>query len=278
MATITVNFMSKSLMRNVTMNVILPVDKFSFTGETQPEATSFKTLYLLHGIFGDHNDWISGTSIKRFAEQRNLAVVMPSGENMAYLDQEAAQTMYGEFIGREMVEITRKMFPLSSKREDTFIGGLSMGGYGALRNGLKYSDTFSHIIGLSSAIMTDMLKGMSEVGSSPMFSRSYMETIFGDLDKVEGSDKNPLWTISKLKEQDAPLPKVFLACGTSDPLLPTNRKFKESLDNEGIENTYKEGAGAHEWDFWNRYIEKALDWLPLDSESNAGINSGNVMM
>ena len=137
MALIQVNFMSKSLMRMVPIQVILPVDKFFGEEGTEAEEKPFKTLYLLHGIFGNYTDWVSGTRIQRWADEKNLAVVMPSGDNAFYVDQPASANMYGEFIGKELVEITRKMFPLSRKREDTFIGGLSMGGYGAIHNGLK---------------------------------------------------------------------------------------------------------------------------------------------
>ena len=152
MALIQVNFMSKALLRTVTVNVILPVDKFSLTGNTKETEKQYKTLYLLHGIFGNYTDWIAGTDILRLAQARDLAVVMPSGENGFYLDQPEQGRNYATFIGEELVEITRKMFPLSRKREDTFIGGLSMGGYGAIRNGLKYSDTFGRILGFSSAL------------------------------------------------------------------------------------------------------------------------------
>lgn len=78
---------------------------------------------------------------------------MPSGENRFYLDDEKSGELYGEFIGKELVEFTRKLFPLSDKREDTFIAGLSMGGYGAIRNGLKYAENFGCVIGLSAALV-----------------------------------------------------------------------------------------------------------------------------
>lgn len=145
MAFIQVSFMSKTLMRTVPLQVILPVDKFTF-GQPEREEKPFKTLYLLHGIFGNETDWVHGTRIQRWAEEKNLAVVMPAGENAFYVDQPSIGAMHGQFIGEELVEITRKMFPLSRKREDTFIGGLSMGGFGALRNGLKYHDTFGAVI------------------------------------------------------------------------------------------------------------------------------------
>ena len=161
MAFIQVSFMSKTLMRTVPLQVILPVDKFTF-GQLEREEKPFKTLYLLHGIFGNETDWVHGTRIQRWAEEKNLAVVMPAGENAFYVDQPSIGAMHGQFIGEELVEITRKMFPLSRKREDTFIGGLSMGGFGALRNGLKYHDTFGAVICLSGALLCWKIRKRAE--------------------------------------------------------------------------------------------------------------------
>ena len=143
MAIIEVNFISQCLMRTVTFNAIIPADKFGPQAAAQQKP--FKTLYLLHGI-------------QAWAEANDLAVIMPSGENRFYLDDEKSGERYGEFIGRELVEFTRKLFPLSDRREDTFIAGLSMGGYGALRNGLKYAETFGCVAGLSSALIYAGLK------------------------------------------------------------------------------------------------------------------------
>ena len=252
MALIQMNFLSQSLMRNVPVNVILPVDKLSFPGMEKREEKPFKTLYLLHGIFDNYTSWISGTMIQRWAEEKNLAVVMPSGENMFYVDQEAAHNFYGEFIGKELVDITRKTFPLSKKREDTYIAGLSMGGYGALRNGLKYSDTFGCIAALSSALIIDGISERTDDIPSYIESRSYAESVFGDLEKVVESDKNPKWLVKKLKERNKNIPKIYLTCGKQDFLLDANRELRNFLNEQGIEVTYVEEDGAHEWDFWNQ--------------------------
>ena len=152
MALIQVNFVSKSLMRTVPIQVILPVDKFSLSDKPLREEKPFKTLYLLHGIFGNYTDWVTNTRIQKWAEKKNLAVVMPSGDNAFYVDDPAGGNLYGQFIGQELVDITRRMFPLSRKREDTFIGGLSMGGFGAMRNGLKYHETFGCVISFSGVL------------------------------------------------------------------------------------------------------------------------------
>lgn len=275
MAYLQMSILSQSLMRTVPVNVILPVDKMVFPGMPAREEKPYKTLYLLHGVFGSHVDWVNGTNIQRWAEENDLAVVMPAGENMFYVDQEASHNYYGEFIGKELVELTRKMFPLSRKREDTYIAGLSMGGYGAVRNGLKYHETFGYIAGLSVAAIIDDLEKRTD--DAPIFieSRSYAESIFGDLHKVADSDRNPKWLARKLAEEKASLPKVYIACGQQDSLLAKNQDLQQCLRECGFDVTYEEAPGAHEWDFWNSQIKKVLAWLPLEN-SQAGMNSGNV--
>lgn len=274
MAIIEVNFISKCLMRTVTFNAIIPVDKFGPQAENA-EQKSLKTLYLLHGIFGNYTDWVNGTRIQAWAEANDLAVIMPSGENRFYLDDEKSGELYGEFIGKELVEFTRKLFPLSDKREDTFIAGLSMGGYGAIRNGLKYAENFGCVIGLSAALVHDTWKDADNSAPIFTFRRNYYEAIFGEYDKVKGSDKDPKALLLKLKEGGRPVPKMYLCCGTEDDLVTANRDFRDFLNENGVDLTYVEGPGKHDWVFWDTYIKKVLDWLPLN-RTGAGINSGNV--
>lgn len=274
MAIIEVNFISKCLMRTVTFNAIIPVDKFG-PQEENAEQKPLKTLYLLHGIFGNYTDWVNGTRIQALAEANDLAVIMPSGENHFYLDDEKSGELYGEFIGKELVEFTRKLFPLSDKREDTFIAGLSMGGYGAIRNGLKYAENFGCVIGLSAALVHDTWKDADNSAPIFTFRRNYYEAIFGEYDKVKGSDKDPKALLLKLKEEGRSVPKMYLCCGTEDGLITANRDFRDFLNENGVDLTYVEGPGKHDWVFWDTYIKKVLDWLPLN-RTGAGINSGNV--
>ena len=153
MALVQATFMSHALSRNVTVTAILPETQMGIPRKPLSEKKPFKTLYLLHGIFGNHADWSwhKGPCARR---RYNLAVIMPSADNSFYLDDEARGNMYGEFIGVDLVEATREMFRCPTGVRDTFIAGLSMGGYGAIRNGLKYCETFSHVAELSSALIT----------------------------------------------------------------------------------------------------------------------------
>lgn len=276
MAVLQVDFVSQCLLRTVTIKVILPVDKIAkMNGEMPYTPEKFKTLYLLHGMLGNQTDWIDGTRIQRWAQEKNLAVVMPAGENRFYVDNPREGAYFGEYIGRELVEITRKMFPLSDKREDTFIAGLSMGGYGAIRNGLKYHENFSHIAALSSGLLMEDILASDNSPALPFMRRSYYESVLGDLSKLRGSDLDYEALILKLKEQNSDIPRMYLCCGTEDFLVEKNRKYGEFLKAEGVDVTYEEGPGAHEWEFWDTYIRKILDWLPLD-EGSKGLNSGNV--
>ena len=269
MALIQINYVSSALQRTVPVQVILPIDKLTPDGKL-PAEKKFKTLYLLHGYLGNYTDWVSGTRIQRWAEERDLAVVMPSGDNAFYIDRPETGNCYGQFIGEELVEITRQMFPLSRKREDTFIGGLSMGGFGAMRNGLKYHETFGAIISFSG-----VLQIIDDASVKPRKADlPFLEGFFGSLDKALTSDKNPAVLAKKLTGNQTK-PNIYIACGTEDYLLPHSRNFRDLLLANGFQVTYEEGPGGHEWDFWDTYIKKAIDWLPLD-EVSRGINSGNV--
>ncbi len=261
MALIQFTYVSNVLLRSVPVQVILPADKLLPNGSYAPKK-KYKTLYLLHGLWGSHVDWVSGTRIQRWAEERDLAVVMPSGENSFYVDRPGFQQNHGTFVARELVEMTRRMFPLSDRREDTFIGGLSMGGYGAMRNGLLYPETFGAIICLSGALH--------------LFEQEprEFEAVMG-CSWAEGckTDLNPKYLLENWKDQ--PKPAVYLACGTEDHLFPATQVFRTYLTEAGFPLQYTADPGGHEWDYWDRHIKLALDWLPLD-ERTGGLNSGNI--
>ena len=284
MALISVDYFSSCLMRTTTLEVVLPFDSQGDAYATDsvmrkdggdlehdlkawqscpyPRAKApFKTLFLLHGISGNHSDWISETRIRSWAESRGIAVVMPSGYNAFYLDNPESHNYYGRFVGQELVEVARRMFPLSNRREDTWIGGISMGAYGALRNGLKYCETFGSVVGLSSAMIID---GFDQIISDDLFflSRPFLEHTFGDLEHVRGSDKDPARLAADLVYCDRPRPRVFMSCGNQDPLAEPNRVLAQRLRDTGLDVTYHGLDGGHDWDFWNTALQEALAWLP----------------
>jgi S-formylglutathione hydrolase FrmB len=200
-----------------------------------------------------------------WAENMGLAVVMPSGENAFYMDvlvKNGCLGDFGEYVGHELVEVTREMFPLSREREDTFIGGLSMGGFGACRTGLKYCNVFSK---------TAVLSGALHIYEYP---REWVETKgntigevrnFGVLDETENSDRNPRYLIRKISEDPAlSFPDFYIACGLQDVLLEANRSIAAALKEAGADVVYEEGEGIHDWIFWDTYIRHVLRWLDID--------------
>lgn len=265
MALLQVTFMSQSLQRNVPLMAVLPADVAPPAGAGRCGGP-YRTLYLLHGIYGSCLSWTAESRIKRLAEERNIAVIMPSGDNGFYVDRAESYNRYGEFVGKELVDITRRMFPLSAAREDTFIAGLSMGGFGALRNGLKYRETFGRIAAFSSALVLEQALSLSYDEPHITRNRGYFESCFGDIGEALKSDRNPKELVRALKEEKAknpltPVPEIFMSCGTEDPLLPNNRDFRDFLEAAGFGVTYVETPGAHDWDFWDEHIERALGWM-----------------
>lgn len=268
MAFITFNYFSSCLKRTVTANAIIPADKTMTFGRFGKKK-EFKTLYLLHGLLGDCNDWALNTPLRLLAESKDLAVILPSGENGFYLNLPHPGADYEDFIAKELIEVTRRLFPLSRKREDTFIGGLSMGGYGALRLGLKYHKTFSHILAFSSAV--HVFEG-NDNGNE-------FHSLFGDLKKAKRSDMNPRVCFLKMEKSlhgnASRYPHIYLSCARQDGLYEANVSFRDFLLEHQADVTWDEEDGGHDWDFWRSQIEKAIETLPL-GQSEQGIGSGNV--
>lgn len=275
MALITASFMSKSLMRTVPVNIIMPTDKLTFPGQPEPSSEPKKLLVLLHGIFGNYTDWVTGTRVQAFAEAHDLAVVMPSGDNKFYCDSSTTGDRYGTFIGVELVDFMRKTFNVSKKREDTFIAGLSMGGFGAIVNGLRHPETFSCVAGLSSGLIKQGILNATDAPNQLMTATQYC-AMFG-IDNVKDYDgsENDYEALADKVASDPNKPKIYLCCGLQDGLIEPNRAYRDKLKGLGYDVTWAESAGGHTWEFWGEYIEKVINWLPLGG-SNAGISSGNV--
>lgn len=247
----------KSLQRRTTISVILPADNIHFLQDTEEIVPQpYKTLYLLHGLYGSDDIFLANTSIQKFAEDNGMAIVIPCGENSFYVDNEQAHAYYGEYVGQELLDITRNIFPLSHKREDTFIAGFSMGGYGAIRNGLKYSQNFSKIGMISAALITDEIINYTD-DTNVLRSRQFYESIFGDLNKLKGSDMDPKALIENCED----IPDIFMACGIDDFLFEKNADFYRFLNSKNIDATFIGDEGEHTWEFCDKYIKEFIKTL-----------------
>ena len=247
----------KSLQRRTSISVILPADNIHFLSDTEDIIEKpYKTLYLLHGLYGSDDIFLANTSVQKFAEDNGIAIVIPCGENSFYLDDVASHRMFGEYVGQELLDITRNIFPLSDKREDTFIAGFSMGGYGAIRNGLKYSDNFSKIGMISAALITDDIADYGD-NHNVLYSREFYESIFGDLDKVSGSDKDPKHLIDNCDN----IPEIYMACGLDDFLFEKNADFYRFLKSRDIDATFVGAEGEHTWEFCDEFVKDFIKRL-----------------
>ena len=249
MALVHVNFHSDVLGMAVTMDVIIPQQSRTLIGMDTAGGGTCKTLYLLHGLSDDHTIWQRRTSIERYAADKNLAVVMPAAGKSWYTDM-AHGDRWQTFITKEVPAVCRSMFRcMSDRREDNFVAGLSMGGYGALKMALSSPEEFAGVASFSGAI---------NVADPKRFGSDYWYNIFGDPSTIEGS-KNDVYTLIKeAAESGKPLPKVYMWCGLQDWLLPDSRKAKELLEQYGYDLTYSETDGNHSWTYWDREIQNAI--------------------
>ena len=260
MAIIQASFLSECLKRKVHFNAILPVDP------VMPEVfhPPLKTAYLLHGYSGSCDDWFIRHSLGALSQNNNLAIILPNGENHFYVDDKQREDMYGEFIGHELIEFTRKVFPLSNAREDTTIGGISMGGYGSLRNGLKYNDVFGHIVGVSPAIILNEITGPEFKPTIQGATLGYYESVFGDLSTANNRDIDIFWLSKKMKDEGSVFPDIYFACGSNDVLVFENRRFHAHLTELGVPHVYEESPGTHDRFFFDPHLEAGFNRIDLD--------------
>lgn len=247
MATFECTLYSNVLQMNAMVRVLMP-------DGIQPNEL-LKVLYLYHGYMGNHTDWTRFSSIERYTWGKRLAVVMPAVNNSYYTDM-AAGFKYFTFVADELPALLQAIFPFSTKREDNFVAGLSMGGYGAMKVALTRPDKFGAAASLSGALDANYVVSIQ----SEEIRKNYFNAIFGDK-PVDGTPNDLFYLIRKNAEKNQPLPRLYFACGTEDFLYQSNLKFKKELENAKVPFTYVEGPGAHEWWFWDLYIQKVIEWL-----------------
>ena len=261
MAILQCSFQSACLHRAVGFNVLLPGDSmFPMPAPKRP----FKTLYLLHGFGGSAMDWFKSSDIGFLSQLNNLAIVMPEGENHFYVNDLGRQDLYSDLIGRELVAFTRRVFPLSPRREDTIIAGISMGGFGALINGMRFHDTFGHIVAISPALVKDELPEATDVPNHVGATRGSFEAVFGELDEYPESEMNPARLAARLKAEGAAFPSIYLACGRDDMLCRPARELHRDFCRLGVKHRYVEGPGTHEELFFYPHLRHGLSFLDLD--------------
>ena len=259
MATGRMEFHAQSLMQHTYFSFVLAND-IEMDGVKDPGYYERDplNLILLHGLTGTDTDWLYGGGVQQLATQYNLNVFMPTTGNTFYLDHGYPGRNYCSFVGKELPEYLQATFGIEMTRENTMIGGLSMGGFGAIHTALAYPETFSACIALSSAIHVDYVAEAMRGGVEDIIPLEMAKTIFGDPDQLQTTDINPKVQYRNLKESGQPVPFLYIACGTEDDLCHANRDFAAFLREEGADFCYEEGPGEHDWFFWTKYLERGL--------------------
>ena len=257
MAFMECHFHSDVLGMASSMNVILPQSSVTQIGmESSVSKGEFPCLYLLHGLSDDHTIWMRRTSIERHVAGLGLAVVMPNVHRSFYTNMVKGYR-YWDFVTQELPEVVQSMFRISGRREDRFVAGLSMGGYGAFKMALGRSDLFAAGASLSGALDMVYRAKQDENGGFGEERRF----VFGEAGTIAGSE-NDLYVLAKRAvSSGGKLPFLYQWCGTEDFLYEDNCRFARHCRQVGLEVMVEEGAGDHTWKHWDRQIVRFLDLL-----------------
>ncbi|WP_018934372.1 alpha/beta hydrolase [Gracilibacillus lacisalsi] len=261
MALIHCDFFSEVLTISTSMTVILPEETTTQIGlKNNRSDGKVPVLYLLHGFSDDHTIWTRRTSIERYAAEYGIAVVMPQVDHSFYTDMQYGKK-YWTFISEDLPRIARSFFPLSAKREDNFVAGLSMGGYGAFKWALRKPEQFAAAASLSGVldIATHIVKEREQ--DDPIGNALFH--VYGEQD-LQGTEHDLFFVINNLLKNEQQLPQLFQACGTEDFLWEDNQKFFQFAEANNLPLVHTFSEGAHEWGYWDVKIQEVLAWLPIE--------------
>lgn len=237
MAIFRCTFRSAMLANDTNLNIILP----------EHRTQGIKLIYLLHGYQQHFGSWLNQSSVVRYAAGKNLAVVMPEGGRSFYTDMTTGENYYS-YITKELPRFLRIQFGLEPSREDTAVAGLSMGGYGALKIGLRNPDRFSLIGAFSPAC--DIVRISEE---NPLLSRA----ICGDME-LEGSE-NDIFHLAAEAAGKEDTPEILHYCGNNDFLIEENHRFRDVALSLGLKYTYTEEPGEHDWEKWDPWMRDFIE-------------------
>ena len=255
MAFLQTQFFSEALNVEVTVNVILPESNQGIGVNASSGDALPKVLYLLHGYSDDHSIWMRRTSVERYAAAHNLAVIMPA-VNHSYYCNEVCGERYWDYVSDELPRAMHRFFRLSDKPEDTYVAGLSMGGYGAMRLALTYPERFAAAASFSGAV-----DSIRELPKQPEARVQKWKHVLGDLDKAVGSEVDLMYLLKK--NASAPKkPQLYIACGKDDFLYHQHQAFVPALEKNGWSViNYEEPGIGHSWAFWDAQIKVFIEMI-----------------
>ncbi len=245
------NFHSEVLGFHTTVCVAFPEPQV-FDSMSGPKQEERKVLYLLHGMHGGAHSWISNSNVERYLAEskQNMVIVMPEIGNDFYMDQTIGWK-YFTYVAEELPRIIQTFLRISPKRENTYVAGLSMGGYGAMKMALTYPEKFSFAASFSGAL--DVFEAMKN--HDPHFA----EFLFGSADMIPGSVNDLFYLLKKVDEEKKQKPELYVSCGSADRLFESNVRFtQKARELEYGVTFHEEVSEGHSWRFWDREVEKLL--------------------
>jgi putative tributyrin esterase len=251
------DFFSQVLGLSTSMTVILPQEASQIGVSGSARTAEHPTLYLLHGLSDDDTAWSRYASIERYVAPLGLAVIMPQVHRSFYAD-EAHGNRYWTFLSEELPVLAGAFFRLSDRRADTFVAGLSMGGYGALKWALREPGRFAAAASLSGAL--DMARRQRAGG--PADDPDRFDRIFGE-QPVAGTEDDLIRLIDQTDLSTTAVAPRYVGCGPQDALYDESRTFRDACRTKGLPLTVDFGPGQHEWAYWDMKIQDVLAWLPL---------------
>lgn len=240
MAFATLQYHSQSLQKASAFNIVFPDDA------SIPRPWS--VFYLLHGLSDDHTIWMRRTSIERYVAGLPLVVVMPDGGRGWYTNAKEGYAHEDDLI-KDVVGLVDRTFPVKAERSGRAIGGLSMGGYGAVKVGLKHHELFASITSHSGALGFTHDEPEKAKPLSPEFER-----IFGK--SPGGGPEDPFAIVDRIDH--GRIPALRIDCGTEDFLLDQNRAFHKHLEEKKVPHEYVEFPGGHDWAYWDLHVKEAI--------------------
>ena len=248
-------FYSEVLTASQKVNVLLPEP-----ANLKNQEEEMSVLYLLHGMTGSAGDWMVKASTERFMRDsgKNIMIVLPTMQSNFYTDQKLGWN-YFTYVSEELPRIIESYFNITPKRENTFVAGLSMGGYGALKMALTYPERFAYAASFSGGVdIVSILKSGDVNGENA----TIFKAMFGSAEETEGTSNDLYYLLENCVESKKQLPKLYVSCGTADFLWETNERFAAHAEQLGCDITfYKEDQMGHAWRFWDGEVEKLLRTL-----------------
>lgn len=247
MAYIAIETGSPTLRMTTSIHVISPIEY----GE-RPKYT----LYLLHGAGDNASTWHRMTTIETYAQKYGCTVIMPEANRSYYTDM-AHGLEYFYYITEELPRTCANLIHMNEDPERTYVAGLSMGGYGALKCALTYPERYRKVVSFSGVTDIEQRLHRSDMTTDLI---KEMQGVFGT--NLEVQPHEDLYALARARsDEGARLPSILCCCGSEDPFVDMNREFAAYMHHSLYKFKYVESPGAHDWSFWERHLSTAFEFL-----------------